>query len=130
MNNTINKRALVWEPVVRDLAQTLLDAGFELAKVSDNEDTYNQPTIAKVVETICSVDYSALYVKGGFDDEPMWLELVLGNEPEELVSDYTARDTTAGLLLDQTVQAWSEKWEGVPQLTVGLVELLKTTKLV
>lgn len=96
-----------WAPVVKSLIDELKKECLEPIGVNDGEE-YITVQKSSPTETITSVDESVLYVK---DETGMKLAvfIVLGNEPEEIVNDYSADER-----IGRAVAAHSETWEGVP----------------
>ena len=100
-----------WLPVVGSLLKRLQDQGFTLVSVDDGGETHklngndrDRRQQAKAV--ICSVDESYLHVDDS-DSVRKWIFLVLGNEPEETVNDYSS-----GTSLDSVLEEFSAQWAG------------------
>ena len=90
--------------VARLLAH-LIAKGFTLSAVSDGEDTTNSPTPEQAAAVICGVDEASLYVthpdartKDGARLSSLWLFIVLGNGPGELVNDHADREPLTSCL--------------------------------
>lgn len=113
-----------WELPVCDLLATLARAGFAPVAVDNGDGKIETLTLLAAVGEICAVDDARVYVQHE-GEKPFWLFIVLGNSCYDLVSDYSARDSAGGRALDVLLSAWSDKWEGVPTPTLGLVECAK-----
>lgn len=65
---------------------------------------------------LLACDECSLYVTHPDYCRRIWISLVLGNSPGELVSDYTVPNVASvAELLDNVMRAHSEKWEGREQ---------------
>jgi hypothetical protein len=107
-----------WEKVVRSLIKFLKKDGIESWKADNGEDEDGELESAsptKLAERVCECDEGWLYVRKG--DMKLRLYIVLGNGPEEIVSDWSYKTGTD----DQPFQiAWNKfmaYWETrkVPQ---------------
>lgn len=105
-----------WKPVIKDLLEILVSHHCTLLDVDDGGDELIQPelltqeqTIEMLTEAICAVDESRLTVRcDGYPSPKIgWLDIVLGNEPFEVVSDYTCISEIEAACVEH-----SEKWEG------------------
>ena len=101
-----------WSKPVSSLLYKLQKAGYTLVYVHDGEERVkmdhkksNLINRKKATEVITSVDDSQLIVKKG--DIKASLYIVLGNDPEELVADYTDWDD-----LEMAITEHSIQWEG------------------
>ena len=102
-----------YRPVVGSLLSTLQHAGFELVSVEDGGAWHtlegtprSRRQAAKAA--ICAVQDASLFVRNS-EGKKLWLYIVLGNEPEEIVSDFTVN-----LELEKAIDKFSQKWEGKP----------------
>lgn len=102
-----------WLPVVGSLLTKLQRASFTLVAVEDGEDLTKlegtkreQRQQAKAL--ICGVDESHLFVDNS-EGVRRTIFIVLGNEPEETVCDYSVDPE-----LDAVVKDFSNQWEGRP----------------
>jgi hypothetical protein len=106
MNKTNN-----WRPVVGSLLSKLQKAGFTLVAVDSGcgqvplTGTDREKRQEAKFE-ICAVDEARLHVENS-ESISKWLYVVLGNEPEELVSDHSASG------LDVVVEEFQQQWRGV-----------------
>jgi hypothetical protein len=105
-----------WKPVIGSLLKVLQDHNFVLystnngeARVFFNGLTPRQARQLAKAE-IVATDESGLYVTHpSYPDKFLWIYIVLGNEPEETVADYTVND-----LLELALDQFSKKWENKP----------------
>lgn len=99
--------------MIGSLLKTIQDHGFELSGVDDGDGNATQlkgtprEQRQRAKEIIDSVDESHLYVTK--DEKTFWIFIVLGNDPEETVADYTSN---AGL--DKAFDEFANKWAGKP----------------
>lgn len=103
-----------WKPVIGSLCRILQDHGFTLEYAHDGEDCLklqgtDRQRRQEAKDIICGVDAADLYVRHGSHDKRMMLMIVLGNEPEETVADYS--DVA---ILNIAVEQFTKKWQGVP----------------
>lgn len=73
---------------IQQTIRALVADGWQLDRVYDGGDE-DQPVTTEpaAIEAITAVDDAYLHVKRG--DETGWVRFVLGNAPDEVVSDYT-----------------------------------------
>lgn len=90
---------------VKSLLGRLLDAGACLNRVYDEEGgSEYTPTTGKALQAILAVDACVLSVRTP-EGTRVHLEIILGNDPGELVSDYTVDP-----FLDRITEEHSEYW--------------------
>ena len=100
-----------WKPVVRSIAKCLQEEGFALDHVDDGEEvnailgTSTKDQRESTAELVCAVDESTLFITK--DGKRSWLFIVLGNQPEETIADYSA----SGESIDRACDRFSEIWE-------------------
>ena len=105
-----------WLPVIASLVRTLQDHAITITAIDNGCGKVHTPvscdTPRKVrqwaKQEICATDESHIYVTTPDKPGTAWIFVVLGNEPEETVSDYTDRPS-----IDKAVEAFSKRWEGV-----------------
>lgn len=110
---------LDWTQPVSDLLEILQNHGVHLEAVCDGHateavigDTPAQRT-AHAAAIICSVDMSWLSITK--ERLSAHLCIVLGNEPDELVADYSCGRAALPLLeeqLDPVLELFRQQWEG------------------
>lgn len=113
----VDKKNLIndWEPETASLLAILIKHGFNLLTSVNGEDepvTYNDEQQKKFLEHLTSCDDSHLYVEK--DGVKLWLYLVFGNDPGELVSDYSFTDELQKSI-DAAVLEHRDEWEGKQQ---------------
>lgn len=112
-----------WEPEVRSLFDRLARHGFTVISV-DNGETHTKamagrPVSDHIVAETIACDEATIHVKRP-DGQTVWLSLVLGNSPGEIVSDWSFKNSDGqdGNPVDP-LQAVSnehgEEWEGKDQ---------------
>jgi hypothetical protein len=101
-----------WSKPVSSLLNKLQQNGFIIAAVNDGEETFkmdlkksNLANRKEATDVITSVDESWVQVKKG--DAKGRMFIVLGNEPEELVCDYTDWNDLEMVITEHSIQ-----WEG------------------
>ncbi len=104
-----------WVPEVSSLLRTLEKHGFTLLRGNNGEDDfkYSADKRAEFIENLIACDEASLRVEK--DGHGFGLFLVLGNDPGELVSDYSAKTDELLALLDAPTREHSERWEGRAQ---------------
>lgn len=106
-----------WKPEVKSLLRRLEKSGFLLDSGHNGEDEFKfDGDRAAFVENLIACDEANIYVR--HKDTPGKLfavYLVLGNDPGELVSDYSWSECPAGKELDAACFAHSEEWTGREQ---------------
>lgn len=111
-------KQLNWKPVVSSLIKLLQTENYRVLYVHDGEDYHYyskrhtlRTTCFRASKAICEVDEAHLVVEdlsqgSGFT---LTLFLVLGNSPEEIVSDCSCNQR-----LDEVLEAFSTFWQGAP----------------
>ena len=101
-----------FRPEVRSLLKDLKAEGFNPSSYFDGEESidYNSVSKADFLESVVSVDEGWLYVERNGTSHVLFL--VLGNDPGELVNDYTLDKDG---LVEKVVNQHYEKWEGRKQ---------------
>lgn len=89
---------------IRQVIRALKADGWELDCVYDGGDEDNPVTgEQEAIDAIDAVDDAYLNVKKGEDTG--WVRFVLGNEPDEVVCDYTTNLTAVDALINEWIQA-------------------------
>ena len=88
---------------IRQTIRALKAAGYSPIEVFDSEETIDVrgATEAEVIEALTATDESWLYVEP--TTSRSWLFFVLGNDPEEVINDYT-------MDLDPVIDPLFDKW--------------------
>ena len=105
----MNQPTYNWKPVVGSLLSKLQNAGFTLVSADGQRlEGTDREKRQQAKAAICAVDESHLYVE---DSEGIskWIFVVLGNEPEETVNDYSCHPG-----LDAVLEDFVKQWEGKP----------------
>lgn len=105
-----------YAPETRYLIMALIDAGFTMVSADNGEDelkVVSTTTIDALIEALYACDESHLNVIDPAGNE-QWLYLVYGNDPGELVCDYSmpAEGTD---YIEAVATAHAEHWETRPQ---------------
>lgn len=101
-----------YRPETNSLLSALITAGFALIAYDNGDDKMPLPANRdKAIEELMGADEAHLYVSHpSRPGKVLWLYLVYGNGPGELVADYVCAPA-----LDAVCQAESDKWEGEAQ---------------
>jgi hypothetical protein len=106
---------LNWAVPVGSLLHTLQKHDIALAAVFDGEEyvklhnAFNHTRRKEAIEIITSVDESWLYVTYG--GESGWVDIILGNDPDQLAADWCASGMLEALL-QTAIEAHNKRWEG------------------
>jgi hypothetical protein len=104
---------LTFIPEVRSLIKTLKDNNFQIISGSDGEESFKFDTTSRkeFLESVTACDEG--YLKVRYNEKNYTLFLVYGNEPGEVICDYSSHPA-----LDQVVDAHYEKWQNRKQPTI------------
>ena len=95
-----------WDKIVLDAVKHITDAGFLVEGAWDGEDYIHTTDAEKATKHVTACDDGSIYfIKDG---NKYYIVIVLGNLPEEIVSDYSYHVDAPPkdkLLLDNAVQA-------------------------
>jgi hypothetical protein len=102
-----------WKPETHGLIQTLLKHGLTVVSVDngENETNFNEVSLDTFVEETMACDEAHLYVRTP-ENKSKTLFLVYGNEPGELVADYSVCPE-----IDAATDEHYKHWEGKKQPT-------------
>jgi hypothetical protein len=70
------------------ILQGMVDKGHSLTSVNDGEENYPVSTVEEAVGHVTDVDIATVEMTNK-EGEYAWIWFVLGNDPEEVASDYT-----------------------------------------
>lgn len=109
MKNLIND----WRPETISLIKRLQAAGFEIVSVENGEDSVNFDKVVfdRFIHTAIACDEARLFIICPNTKKQSWIYLVFGNNPGELVCDYSLPGGTDNKLLDQVTTAHYNEWE-------------------
>ncbi len=111
MKNLIND----WRPETAALLKRLIEAGITIVEVDNGEDEtkFDKVVFDRFVLECIACDEARLYIKLPGRDKTNWLYLVYGNNPGELVSDYSFPGDNKELAekLDAVIKAHGDEWE-------------------
>ena len=106
-----------WSPVIGSFLNTLMKDGWDLVSASDFHITrvftekVKQSNAIKSAKEICtSVDESKVTFKKG--DLGVTAYIILGNEPEELISDWGYKNEESDSEFTNSWKKFTAKWEG------------------
>lgn len=96
-------------PVIGSLLTTLQRHGFTVVSVNDHFASPGTPRQVRqwAKHEIAGVGISDIRVVHPELHLPRWIQVVLSNEPEKIVNDYT--DNT---LLDKAIEEFQQNWKG------------------
>lgn len=102
-----------WKPEVRSLLRTMTTAGLTLDHCDngENKTSFANVNLAGFVDELIACDECSLFVRNP-DGKRLWVYLVFGNSPGELVADYTCDP-----ILDSVTTAHYDAWENRKQPT-------------
>jgi hypothetical protein len=86
---------------IRATIHALLDAGWSIHHVDDGEEEIATTDENEAIAALTAVDQSWLYVRRGL--VLGYVLFVLGNDPEEVVCDYT---TNLDPIVDELTRTW------------------------
>jgi hypothetical protein len=106
-----------WSVPVKSLLAKFQMAGFAITAVNDGEETIkidqeqsNTKIRYSATDIVVSVDAATVYINKDGMRARLWI--VLGNEPEEIVCNYTYHPKLESLI-DEVIDKYSTQWEGV-----------------
>jgi len=106
-NDLINN----WRPEVGSLLKRLIAAGCTILRGDNGEETFKFKNEEQFITELTACDEASFYVRTPTSPASgRWVYLVLGNDPGELVCDYTVDED-----LEKVCQAHNEEWEGKSQ---------------
>lgn len=91
------------EQGIRQVIKALLEAGYTLDSVFDSEEDIPVRTEDEAAKAITDVDMAHLHVFHPETDVKGWVFFVLGNDPEEVVNNYTVN---LGHVIDPLTEGW------------------------
>lgn len=86
---------------IQQVIRTMRAAGWTLDSLWDGEESFEHPNETEALDYGMQLDQFHLYFTKG--DETGWVFFVLGNDPDEVVNDYT-------LNLDPTMDELQRSW--------------------
>lgn len=104
-------------PLVRSLLQHLSNAGIHPTTTFDGEEHISSTTADEVVEAASDVDAASIvciWQDGQQQPHSCTLQLVFGNDPDELVADYRWNPHNEAILepLEEALDAYAAEWTG------------------
>jgi len=106
-----------WSVPIKSLLAKFQEAGFNITAVNDGEETIKIDqtlSITKIrhaaADVVNSVDAATVYINKDGMKARLWI--VLGNEPDEILADYTYHPNLEKLL-DGVSERYSTQWSGV-----------------
>ena len=96
-----------WEKVTSSLFHNLKKAGFTPFQVNNGDEDEQTPTWKEALSETTATGEASVYLKHPDTEKLIWLYIVLGNEPEELVADYSVFEP-----LEAPLAAFCAVWEG------------------
>ena len=110
----------------KDLLKMLEAAGFKLVSATygggqaeSPEDVVNDR--AELVDHLIACGHGVLKVS--YEDNEDWIYLVGGNDPCELVANYSCRETIGSAIMDRVIGEHSLRWEGSGPIAEEVVAL-------
>lgn len=88
---------------IQQTIRALTAAGWNLTSVYDGEEDMTVTKEGEALDNIMAVDQAWLYVTEAGTGRQAWVFFVLGNSPEEVVSDYTLNLED---VLDPLTKSW------------------------
>lgn len=96
-----------WDKVISSLFHNLKKAGFTPFEVNNGDEDEPTPTWEEALYEAGASDEASVYLKHPDTEKLIWVYLVLGNDPEELVADYSCFDP-----IEAPLAAFCAVWEG------------------
>lgn len=110
--SSINTARYNWKPVVASFLLHMQERGFTCVFVNNGDEDEKVKTIHEAIEHATACDEADLTFIDSRDASTFWAFIVLGNDPHELVSDYTCRDTETGKAFHAAITKWYDSMEG------------------
>ena len=105
-----------WKPVIESFLSIMLEDQWKCLNASDGETKFifvdeatKENVLKKATEAATSTDYSSITFKKG--DYGITAYLILGNDPDELVSDLGYNSIEAERAFNKPWQAFMNEWE-------------------
>jgi hypothetical protein len=105
-----------WKPVIESFVSIMLEDKWKCLNACDGETKFTfldkatkENVLKKATETATSTDSSSITFKKG--DYGITAYLILGNDPDELVSDIGSNSTMAEQAFNKPWQTFMNKWE-------------------
>lgn len=111
--STINTARYNWSPIVASWLLHMQERGFKCVIVNNGGDNEKIWQLHEAIEHATACDEAYLTFIDSSEDT-FWAFVVLGNDPNELVSDYSIRDTESGKAFARAIEEWSDSMEGTP----------------
>lgn len=106
-----------WSPVIGSFVHTLIKDGWDIVSASDFHKSHvftskvKESNAIKSVKEICTnVDESKITFKKA--DLGITAYIILGNEPEELISDWGYKNEESDSEFTKSWKKFTAKWEG------------------
>lgn len=96
-----------WEKVTRSLIKNLQAQGLQLKQAHDGEDYLDSTNRAEIAGWVMQCGSGTIYFYDPEIKREVWVFVVSGNEPEELVCDHIVNDK-----IDSGAEEFSRIWEG------------------
>jgi hypothetical protein len=113
----MNTRIYDWKPVIGSFLNTLTKDEWDIVSASDfhtsrvfTSEVKKSDAIKSVKEICTNVDESKVTFKKG--DLGITAYIILGNEPEELISDWGYKNEESDSEFTKSWQKFTAKWEG------------------
>lgn len=94
------------EAAIRQIVRALHAAGFPFLEVYDGEEMVQARNESEAVAAVTAVDDATLFVHDPESGRNPWVRFVLGNDPEEVVADWTI-DVER---FDRTITSVTDRW--------------------
>lgn len=103
----MSKTIYNWKPVVGSFIRIAQHHGLVLQGVDNGDGIVKTASTANAIDEACACDEARVYFTAPDDGKRVVAYLVLGNDPDETVCDYSVHP-----LMDAAAAEFSKKWEG------------------
>lgn len=111
--SSINTARYNWKPVVASFLLHMQERGFRAFAVNNGDGfVKTENNLFKTIDEATACDEASIRFHAP-DNSLFTAYIVLGNEPYELVADFTSRDTETGKAFTAAVEEWSDSMQGM-----------------
>lgn len=113
IESSINTARLNWKPVVASFLLHMQERGFRAFAVNNGDGfVKTENNLFKTIDEATACDEASIRFHAP-DNSFFTAYIVLGNEPCELVADFTCRETETSKAFTAAVEEWSDSMESM-----------------